>query len=45
MYRCNECLHQFSNTLSSVACYNVCENGDQFMSIQKESEEEYEEEE
>ena len=42
MYKCDKCLHQFSGTLSSLACCNVCENSDQFMSIQPE---EYKEEE
>ena len=36
MYECNKCYHQFSGTLDSLACCNVCENGDQFMSVQEE---------
>lgn len=40
MYQCNKCYHQFSGTPDSLACCNVCENGDQFLSIQEESEEE-----
>lgn len=42
MYKCDKCLHQFSGTPSSLACCNVCENGDQFMSIQSEEREEEE---
>ena len=42
MYECNKCYHQFSGTPDSLACCNVCENGDQFMSIQEEeSDEDY----
>ena len=42
MYKCNKCYHQFSGTPDSLACCNVCENGDQFLTI---TEEEYDGEE
>ena len=36
MYKCDKCYHQFSGTQDSLACCNVCENGDQFTDIQEE---------
>ena len=42
MYQCDKCFHQYSVSSNSLACCNVCEEGDMFSPIEESEEEENE---